>query len=392
MSGKTTKNKKSKNPVAPATGSIPPKIVPVDQGTKPASSQNPHDKCKQVIMFHNILCKFWTNLKGVLPECKTEIRVGIARYKKTERKVYLDEVHAAMTPHIKRIAEFDEGIFSDDYQAEPLMLLPEMDFKIIMGRLADCDMTEELKKQTQKSIFNHLQNIYISVDAAVAQVGAFNRSLAKQKEFLMSMLENLNLDDKLKERVAAMKNEEDAEAAGGGLGGLGGLAGLSGLGDMFSPEKLNELLGGDNFMLQLAQEVAGELDFGVTDLSNPTSALMNLFADNGKKFQELVVTIGDKIQSKVQSGEVDSEKLMRDAQLMKSKFQGAFGNIPGISDLLNGGGMLKQFKTLFAKMSAEEQATFAHIPGILDKNMPDWTEDDKAQFEVFMKQAGPKPF
>jgi hypothetical protein len=159
---------------------------------------------------------------------------------------------------------------------------------------------------------------------------------------------------------------------------------------MFSPDKLNDLLGGDNFMLQLAQEVASELDFGVADLSNPTSALMNLFADNGKKFQELVVTIGDKIQSKVQSGEIDSEKLLRDAQLMKSKFQGAFGNIPGISDLLNGGGMAKQFQGMYDRLSPEDQQTYAHIPTVLAKPMPDWNDEDKAQFEVFMKAAGPK--
>ena len=354
----------------------------------PISSQM-HDKCKQVVMFHNIICKFFQNLKGVLPECKGLLRTAIATYKAMERKVYLEQVHNEMTPHIQRIAEFDEGIFADDYSTRELYLLPDLDFKAIFRVLNDCDMEEAMRKQTQKSIFNHLQNIYIATEAALAQVSAFNRNLAKQKEFLIGMLENLNLDDKLKARVEEMKQEEAAsEAAGGGLagllGGLGGGAG-GGLSDMLNPDKLNELLGGDNFMLQLAQEVAGELDFGAADISNPTSALMNLFADNGKRFQEMIVTIGDKIQSKVASGEIDQDKLMKDAEKMRERFQGTFGNIPGISDLLNGKGIAKQFIKQYNELSSEKQAEFDYIPAILEKNMPDWNEDDKQKFELFTK-------
>jgi hypothetical protein len=341
-------------------------------------------------MFHNIICKYFKSLKGVLPECKDGIRAAIATYKTMERKAYLERVHELMTPHIKRIAEFDEGIFSDDYHPGPLYLLPDMDFKDIFAKLEECDMDAEMKKKTQRSIFNHIQNIYIATEAAVTQVSAFNRSLAKQKEFLIGMLENLNLDDKLKERVEQMKTEEDAAAAGGGgLPGLAGLAGMPGLGDMLNPDKLNELLGGDNFMLQLAQEVAGEMDLGAADINNPTSALMNLFADNGKKFQEMVVTIGDKIQNKVASGEIDKDKLMRDAQKMKDKFQGAFGNIPGMSDLLNGNGITKQFKVKYANLSESDKAIFAHMPPILEKNITDWTDEDRAQFEEFTKHAPP---
>lgn len=356
----------------------------------PIASQM-HDKCKQVVMFHNIICKFFQNLKGVLPECKGLLRTAIATYKTVERKDYLEQVHTAMSPHIKRIAEFDEGIFADDYGTVSLNLLPDLDFKAIFQLLTSCDMDDEMRKKTQKSIFNHLQNIYIATEAALSQVSAFNRNLAKQKEFLIGMLENLNLDEKLKARVEEMKKEE--ESAEGGAGGLGGLAGLlggaggGGLGDMLNPEKLNELLGGDNFMLQLAQEVAGELDFGAADISNPTSALMNLFADNGKRFQEMIVTIGDKIQSKVASGEIDQDKLMKDAEKMRERFQGTFGNIPGISDLLNGKGIAKQFTQQYQNLSPEKQAEFAYVPGILEKNMPDWTEEDKQKFEVFTKQC-----
>jgi len=360
----------------------------------PISSQM-HDKCKQVVMFHNIICKFFQNLKGVLPECKSLLRTAIATYKGQERKAYLEQVHTSMTPHIQRIAEFDEGIFAEDYGTPELYLLPDLDFKAIFRLLNECDMDEAMRKKTQKSIFNHLQNIYIATEAALAQVSAFNRNLAKQKDFLLGMLENLNLDEKLKARVEEMKQEEATAEAAGGMGGLAGLLGGGaggGLSDMLNPDKLNELLGGDNFMLQLAQEVAGELDFGAADISNPTSALMNLFADNGKRFQEMIVTIGDKIQSKVASGEIDQDKLMKDAEKMRERFQGTFGNIPGISDLLNGKGIAKQFTQQYNGLSPEKQAEFAFIPAILEKNMPDWTDEDKQNFELFTKHiTGPPP-
>jgi len=357
----------------------------------PISSQM-HDKCKQVVMFHNIICKFFQNLKGALPECKGLLRTAIASYKAMERKVYLEQVHTNMEPHIQRIAEFDEGIFAADYIVGELYFLPDLDFKAIFQILNECDMDETLRKQTQKSIFNHLQNIYIATEAALVQVSAFNRNLAKQKEFLIGMLENLNLDDKLKSRVEEMKQEEATSESTGGLAGmLGGLGG-EGLSDMLNPDKLNELLGGDNFMLQLAQEVAGELDFGAADISNPTSALTNLFADNGKRFQEMIVTIGDKIQSKVASGEIDQDKLMKDAEKMRERFQGTFGNIPGIGDLLNGKGIAQQFIKQYNELSSEKQEEFSYIPAILEKNMPDWTEEDKQKFELFTKHiTGPPP-
>jgi hypothetical protein len=255
-----------------------------------------HDKCKNVIIFHNNLCKFFKSLKGVLPEYVDTIRECIAYYKSCARSSYLKECEGLITPHISYISQYDYGILTDDYARGPRYLLPKMDFREIWNILDSEDFQEDtvFLEKTKKSIFNHIQTIYVSIQMAMTQIGIFDRNMEKQKVFLMNMLENLQMDDKIKERIEQMKLEE-AEAAAKGQSGnmLNGIA---------------ELLGGeDNFIYQLAKEVADELDMGNDDINDPVSAITGLFADGGRKIRELIVTVGDRIEQKVESGEIKKQ-------------------------------------------------------------------------------------
>src|SRR3989338_8413017 len=88
-----------------------------------------HDKCKQVIVFHNHLVQFFQNLKEVFPDMKKDIKTSIKLYRDTERKQYIVDLHERLKPHISYITEYDEGLFSDDYSHGALELLPHVDFK-----------------------------------------------------------------------------------------------------------------------------------------------------------------------------------------------------------------------------------------------------------------------
>lgn len=332
-----------------------------------------HDKCKNVVIFHNNLSKFLKSLKGVLPECSDSIRDCIKYYKSIERAAYLEECEALLRPHIKVISQYDEGLFTDDYASGPRYLLPHLDFRPIWDLLEGDDFNDDsaLQASTKKAIFNHLQTLYVSVQMALNQINVFNKNMEKQKQFLMDMMENLQMDEKLKARIEEMKREEEEAAKNGNKGG------------MFSIGKLADMFGEDNFVYQLAKDVAQELDMGTDDINNPVEAITQLFADNGRKLQELIVTVGDKIEQKMKSGEIDKEKLVKDAQAMKDKLEGFMGKIPGLEEMMNNNGMVQKFSELYDELDEDEKQHFDFVPDMLKQNLLEWSDEDKARFDEY---------
>jgi len=332
-----------------------------------------HDKCKNVIVFHNNLSKFFKSLKGVLPEYVENIRECIKYYKTMARSSYLEVCEALLAPHIEYISQYDEGIFTDDYLSGPRYLLPKMDFREIWSLLEGEDFQDdpEFLSQTKKAIFNHLQTLYVSIQMALSQINIFNKNIEKQKQFLMDMMENLQMDEKIKERIEEMKREEEE-------------AGKKGA---FSIGKLAEIFGEDNFVYQLAKDVAEELDMGNDNIENPVEAITELFANNGKKLQELIITVGDKIEQKVQSGEIDKEKLIEDAKAMKDKIEGFMGKIPGLEDMINNSSMVGRFTILYNELEEDEKRHFDYVPALLETQPTEWSNKDKERFDEFAKYA-----
>lgn len=338
-----------------------------------------HDKCKSVIVFHNNLSKFFKALKGVLPEYVGTIRSCISYYKSVSRVTYLQEVQTLLDPHIKHISQYDNGIFTDDYSVGPRYLLPKMDFREIWLLLDKEDEEFEddvtFRTKTKKTIFNHIQSIYVSVHMALNQITVFNKNIEKQKTFLMEMLENLQLDDTIKARIEEMKAEEmKAEEAKTNKSSGG-----------FSLDKLGDMFGQDNFVFQLAKDVAEELEIGGDNIENPVEAITALFADNGRKLQDLIVAVGDKIEQKVQSGAIDKNKLLADAKTMKDKLEGFMGKIPGLEDMVNNNGMVNQLADMYDKLAINEQERYSYVPALLQRDFLKWTEEEKTQFDEYAK-------
>jgi hypothetical protein len=343
-----------------------------DQGQGQVQIENTmHDKCKNVVIFHNNLSKFFKNLKGVLPEYIETIRSCIKYYKSVSRASYLEECQALLGPHIEFISQYDDGIFTDDYAHGPRYLLPQMDFREIWELLEGNDF-QELRVSTKKAIFNHLQTLYVSIQMALNQINTFNKNIEKQKQFLMDMMENLQMDEKIKARIEEMKREEEEDAKNGKKGG------------MFSISKLANMFGEDNFVYQLAKDVAAELDMGAVDIENPVEAITQLFANNGKKLQELIVTVGERIDKKLQSGEIDKEKLINDATAMKNKLEGFMGKIPGLEEMLNPLRKV-QFTDMYENLEEDEKRRFSFVPEVLEKNPMEWSKEEKERFDEYSK-------
>lgn len=332
-----------------------------------------HDKCKQVIAFHNHIIRFFKNLIEVCPEFKRQITKCMKYYNNNDRMDYVIKVLDHMKPHIEKISQYDEGIFSNDYCKEQLKLLPGLDFKQIFNVINNEFEPEECK-QTKKSIFNHLQSIYITAELANTQISAFNSAMNKQKQMLMDMLHNLNLDANIKERIEKLAAEEKEANANEG---------------MFSPEqlsKLTEMFGEDNYIIKIAKDVAEELNLGNTDFSSPVEAISLLCANNGQKLQELIVSIGEKLEQRVNSGEIDQNKLVQHATQMSDKFKELIPDMANMADIAG--------SNKFEELTEEEQERFRPMKELLSTtcDISTLTEEQKALFKdyaeaIFKKKA-----
>jgi len=333
-----------------------------------------HDKCKQVVVFHNHLYAFFDSLIKSFPEFKRDIAKCLKHYKESDRYIYITKTLKLMEPHVKKFSQYDEGIFSNDYCKDALKLVPGLDVKKIFHLINDSAGYDKKEiMETKKNIFNHLQSIYISGQLAVNQINKFNTAMDKQKTMLMDMLKNLNLDATLREKVEKLAADEKATESVAGSG--------------FDINKLGELLGEDNFIFQLAKDVANEINLGNEDLSNPVDAINILFSNNGQRLQELIVTVGEKIEQKVRSGEIDQAKLYEHAQNMKEKLHSVVGNIPGMQGFTDPVEMTKMFAESFSELNDEEQIRFKDAKDLIDNNpdMKSWTDEQKTKFDEYAK-------
>ena len=328
-----------------------------------------HDQCKRVVEFHNHLTRFLSVLKKTIPEMTKRVSKCYRYYKSVPREKYIKKVIELMQPHIKHISEYDEGIFSNDYRTGKLCFIVGLDFKQIFNIIESYDFDDELRDSTKKHIFNHLQSIYVSAELAVRQVTDFNAAMVKQKEFLINMLKNVNLDEQLKEKLEKIASEE-AVGDGSGFG-------------MDSLKKISEIFGEDNFISKLAKDVTDELELG-NGCDNPVESITDLFANNGEKLQELLIKIGDKIEEKVQKGEITQEQLVEEATKMKNRVTDAVGDLPISMDMPSPETDPKKFyESEYPKLDEEAQAKYAPVKNVVEKDHETWSEEETNQFQGF---------
>ena len=338
----------------------------------PTKSQM-HDKCKQVVLYNNHLLKFYKDLKTLCPDFSRDIAKSAKHYKGMDRMNHIKLVLSRLEPHIKSISQYDEAIFSNDYCKEPMRLIPGIDFKKVMKFINDSeDLDQELAAKTKKSIFNHLQSIYISADLASSQINQFNTAMSKQKDMLLNMLKNVNLDERLKERVERITKDEE-EAAGSGGGGSDSEELL---------KKLGEALGEDNFIFTLAKDIAEEINLGNDEFDSPVDAISVLLANNGQKLQELIVSITEKIEERVE-GEITPEQLQEQARNMKERLGEVMGDIPELSGLKNPMDITKLFSEQYEKLDKKTQEKYTDIKELLARDMKSWSDDEKKRFDEF---------
>lgn len=340
-----------------------------------------YDKCKQVIMFHNNLMKFFKSLKASVPECKGVLKSALSSYKETPRKDYILEFNGLIADHMQFINEMDEGIFSNDYCTGPLTLVPNLDFKELWGILNKTGGGDtEWLNATTRSIFKHLQVLYVSSNLALKQMGIFDESMKAQSKMLLNMLETMSSDADIKAKVEELKQAEEAGASTGDL--------MSGLGDMSS------ILGDDNVIVKLAEDLVEDLNLNGEDFSDPMAAVQALMANNGQRMQDIVFNIGQKLEAKIESGELDRDALVAQAEKMKGTLGSVKHLIPGLDKIVTGlegatglgddTAMRENLLATFNSLNAEEQEQYPGLRDALSEPFADLSEEAQKKVMAFM--------
>jgi len=221
-----------------------------------------------------------------------------------------------LPPRFFDILYQNEDIFKEDSDIDT-EFLPKIHFK----NLWQCDITQK----TRDTIWKYLQLITFSIVGTLNNKEAFGDTA--------KMFEAINEEDfktKLEETLSQMHGLFDFSGnfTDEGLG-----SGIN-MENIPDPEQLHEHITGmlDGKLGQLAREIAEEtasnlnMDFeGSTDMQDIFQKLIK----NPTKLMGLVKSVGDKLDTKIKSGDLKESEIIQEATEMMSKMK----NMPGMNNI-----------------------------------------------------------
>lgn len=237
-------------------------------------------------------------------------------------------------------------IFIEDSETNT-HFLPEVDFKLLFN-------CEGVSENTKKTIWKYIQLILFITVSSVKDKNSFGdtanlfegideNDLEQKLKDTMSdingLFSNLGVDlDNMTENEKGEEGEEDAsgEKQEFNFNPMEGMPDMAGL-----HEHLKGLF--DGKIGQLAKELAEEISndipglLGEEDGSKTTEDVLKNMMKNPKKMMGLIKTIGEKIKTKMDSGDISKDELMGEASELLSKMKEM------------GGG--KQFNSILKKMA-----------------------------------------
>jgi hypothetical protein len=242
----------------------------------------------------------------------------IKAYEKSEKKsakILFDFCKKKLPPRFFDILYQNEEMFKEDSQLDT-EFFPKIHFK----NLWQCDISEK----TRETIWKYLQLLLFSIVGTLDNKEAFGDTA--------KLFEAINEDEfkgKLQETLSQIEGLFDfsgnfRENLAEGLNSS----------DLPNAEQINEHITGmlDGKIGQLAKEIAEEtaanlnMDFdGATDMKDVFSKLMK----NPTKLMGLVKTVGDKLDSKLKSGELKESEMIQEATEIMNKMK----NMPGMGNI-----------------------------------------------------------
>jgi len=267
-------------------------------------------------------------------------------YDTDEFKQLLDHCKEVYPPRFFDIIYQNNDIFADkDVNTQ---FLPNIDFSLIWSN--------DISEKTKEVIWKYLQMILLTCVPDVSDGKSFGDT-AK----LFEAIDEDEFKGKLEETLKSMQSmfsegecERDTTKTSDVSGSNINFDNMPNPDDIH--KHINSMLGGKLGKLaeEIAEETADELGIDLTKESDLPSVFKKLFKNPGK-LMSMVKGIGNKLESKMSSGELSQSELMKEASEMMKKMQ----DVPGMEGMDK---ILKQFGVPMGKDSNISSNAFqAHM-------------------------------
>lgn len=263
---------------------------------------------KQYVEFRKVYRNWFKDLSDSFPDQK---KVTVKYYKdhmEEEHSELLKRFFGQASPHFEKLSEMDLSFF-DNCDS----FYPAIEFNKMMA--SEKGKTEECRK-IQMGYLNKLCYMSILLNDISAKEEKKEEAEDQYTPLLIKFLTNIQtLDGTNMEEM--MKNFENS----------------------FRPENFNDadkaFINDNPLLSELAEEISKEVKIpeSFKNITNPKDILKVMFNKEGKEFmEEMVKTVGGKIQTKIKSGQINEKDLFNQAQ----KMMGSVFNNPMFSAM---GGM-----------------------------------------------------
>jgi hypothetical protein len=237
-----------------------------------------------------------------------------AAYEKAEKKsakMLFDFCKKKLPPRFFDILYQNDEMFKEESEIDT-EFFPKIHFK----NLWQCEISDK----TRETIWKYLQLLLFAVVGSLDNKEAFGDTA--------KLFEAINEDEfksKLQETLSHMQDLFDVPDGGNPSENLG--EGLN-PGDLPNAEQINEHITGmlDGKIGKLAREIAEEtasnlnMDFdGATDMKD----IFNTLIKNPTKLMGLIKNVGDKLDSKLKSGELKESEMIQEATEIMNKMKEA---------------------------------------------------------------------
>lgn len=286
--------------------------------------------------FSKIILDFLNDMETTFPEFKEILQgirdeLGVSNIKLF---MYCKEVYPI---RFFDILYQNEKIFNDDDETN-VHFLPNINFKNLW--------TNDLTDKTKEIIWKYLQLILFTVIGNID-----NSQMFGETSHLFEAIDEESLKTKLEETVKEMSKMFE----GTGMD-FENMSKDFNNEDLPNPEDLHNHLSGlmdgklGKLANEIAEETAKELNFDMKNPENMGDIFQKLFQNPGKLIS-MVKRVGNKIQEKIDSGEIKESELMEEAKELMTKMKGMPG-MKNFQDMFSKMGMPKNGKMNMAKMDS----------------------------------------
>ena len=278
--------------------------------------------------FKKIVVDLCKDLLNTFPEIKDNMHDDISKILNNDETGFTNVYN-----HCKQV--FPERFFDILYQNVEIFsddkintcFLPGLEFKTLWN----CDITD----MTRETIWKYLQLILFSVVSDISEGESFGDTA--------KLFESINEDEfksKLDDTINNIKNlfETNRENAGNGTDCSGiNIEDLPDAGAFH--DHINNMMEGKLGKLarEIAEETASELNLNPDDMTSANDYFQTLFKNPGK-LMGLVKNVGDKLDTKLKSGDIKESELMEEASNIMKRMKDMPG-MENIQSMLNKMGM-----------------------------------------------------